>query len=211
MHQFLIVNENDKGRRFHRCLGDIIEAKTLSLIGRRLLHRYSLGHYFIEHAGGNTQRMVFDYRINGFKQLGKALSGHCRYEKNLRIRHEGKCVPHLFLETVDRFIILFNGVPFIYRDNHTFAPFMGNSCNLGILLGNAFLGIDDEDHHVGTFHRPHGTDDHITLQFFFDFIFPAKSRRINEDVFPADMNHFRIDGVSGHSRDIGYDHPVFSA
>ena len=47
MHKFFIIYKNNKGRRFHRCLGNVIKAESLSFIGRRLLHGNRFCHNFI--------------------------------------------------------------------------------------------------------------------------------------------------------------------
>ncbi len=43
---------------------------------------------------------------------------------------------------VDGLVIFFDGIPFVYSNNDTFSTVMGDSGNLGILLGNSFGGIN---------------------------------------------------------------------
>ena len=80
MHQLLIIYENNKGRGFYRHLGNVIQTKSLTLIGRRLLHSHCLSHDLIQYTGSHTHRMVLTHDVNGLEQFGKSLSGLRRDE-----------------------------------------------------------------------------------------------------------------------------------
>ena len=47
MHQFLVIDKDNKCRRLDCHLGHIVDLETLALIGWRLLHSNSLGHDLI--------------------------------------------------------------------------------------------------------------------------------------------------------------------
>ena len=82
-----------------------------------------------------------------------------------------------------RVVILFDGIPFVNRNNDTFSPVMCNSGNLGILLGYSFGGINNDDHHIRAFHSGNCTDNTVALNLLFDLVFAAKPRRINKYIF----------------------------
>lgn len=126
------------------------------------------------------------------------------------MRHKGKGVSDLFLETINRLIIFLDGVPLVDRNDHALAPLMSNSCNLGILFGHALFRIDDKHDDIGALYRADGADDHITLQLFFNFIFASKTCRINEDVLFSVMHYLGIHRIPRCTCNIGNDHPVFT-
>ena len=111
---------------------------------------------------------------------------------------------------INRLVILFNGIPFIHRNNHAFSTLMCNTGNLGILLRNTFCRIYDKNHHIRSFHRSNGTDNTVTFQFFLNFALTAKSRSIDKDILPAVINNRRINGISCCSCNIRNNHALFA-
>ena len=89
MHQFFIIYENNKSRGFYRYLGNVVQTKSLTLIGRGLLHCHSLCHDLIQHTGSHTHGVVLADDIDGLEQLGQSLTRLRRDKQKLRIRHEG--------------------------------------------------------------------------------------------------------------------------
>ena len=69
---------------------------------------------------------------------------------------------------VNGLIVFFNGVPFIHCYNNSLTPFMGNSCNLGVLFRHSFGGVNHHHHHVGPLHSRNGADNAEPLQFLFN-------------------------------------------
>ena len=111
---------------------------------------------------------------------------------------------------VDGFIILFNCIPFIDSNDNTLAALMCDSGDLCILLGYTFGCIDHYNDHICPFNCCYGTNHAVTLNFFFDLTFTAKSCCVNKNVFPVFPFYFGIDCISGSSCDIRNDHSVFA-
>ena len=210
MHQFLIIYENNKSRGFYRYLGNVVQTKSLTLIGRGLLHGYSLCHNLIQHAGCHTHGVVLADDIDGLEQLGQSLTRLRRDEQKLRIRHERQSIAHLFRKFVNSLVVFFDSIPLIHNDDRSLASLMGNSGDLRILLRNAFFRIDHQYHDLRTLHGTDSTDDHVTLQFFLDLILTTESRSINEDIFLAVISDLSVHRVSGSTCDIGYDQTVLT-
>ena len=82
---------------------------------------------------------------------------------------------------------------------------MGDAGDLGVLLRDAFRGINDEYRHVTALHSGDGTDDTVPLQFFFHLALSAQSGRIDKYVLLSISRHCGINGVPGRSRDRGDD------
>ena len=139
----------------------------------------------------------------------KPLSRQGRDKKDLRIGHVGKHIPDSFRHLIDGLVIFFHRIPFVHGDNDGLAPLMGDPGNLRILLADAIHGIDDQNHNVRPFHRTDRTENHIPLQIFLDFILPAQSCRVDENIFFSVVGHFRVHGVPGSSRNIGYNQTFF--
>ena len=88
MHQFLVINKDDKGRRLHRNLRDIIELQSFSLVRRRLLHGNGLCHDLVQDTRLHAHGMVFTHCIDGLKELSHTLPRLRGDEKELCIRHK---------------------------------------------------------------------------------------------------------------------------
>lgn len=89
MHQLLIIYENNKGRGFYRHLSNVVQTKSLTLVGRWLLHGHGLCHDLIQHTGSHTHGVILTDDIDSLEQLGQSLSCFRRDEQKLCIGHEG--------------------------------------------------------------------------------------------------------------------------
>ena len=154
--------------------------------------------------------MILCHGINEIVELWQTLSGQCRNEGNLGIRHKGKNVSHLIGIFVYRLIILLHGIPFVYGDNDRLAAFMCDSGDLRILLGHTLDRINNQNHNIRTLYRTYGTYNHVTLEFFLNFILAAKSCRINQDIFFSIVLYKGIHCISCCSGNIGYDQTVLA-
>ena len=103
---------------------------------------------------------------------------------------------------IDGLIIFFHGIPLIYRNDNSFAPLMGNPCNLGILFGNAFGSVNHNDHNVCPLHCRHSADNAKPFQLFLDLVLTPQTRGINKYIFSAIPDNLRIYGVPGGSCDV---------
>ena len=107
-------------------------------------------------------------------------------------------------------IVLLDQVPFIDGNDHTFAALVSDTCDLRILLGDAFLRVDDEHGHITALHRGDGTDDTVSFQLFLYLALSAQTRRVDEHILLSVSRHGRVNGVSGCSGNWGDDHSVLA-
>ena len=83
MHQFLIVDKNNKRRRLHGYLCNVVHAQHLSLVGGRLMHNGSLGEHIVQHAGLNPPALVLNHPVNAGK---KVLDPQSRFRRRQFLR-----------------------------------------------------------------------------------------------------------------------------
>ena len=149
---------------------------------------------------------IFDGIINFIY----ALTGLCRDKQNRSIGHIGKTFPHaqgIFLHGVS---IFFHQIPLVYDDDTRFSCIVCLSSHLGILLGNAFCGINHNHADICTLYRHQRTHDRKLLDFLLYLGFAPNPRRINESELPILVIELCIDAVARCARNIGYDYALLS-
>ena len=87
---------------------------------------------------------------------------------------------------------------------------MCDSGNLCILLGYPFRCINHHNDDIRTLHCGYGTDNTVSFEFFFNFIFSSKTCRINENIFISIPFYFCINGISCSSGNIRNNNTGFS-
>ena len=85
---------------------------------------------------------------------------------------------------------------------------MGIACNLLVLLGDAFLCVDDHQHHIGTVNGPEGTHHAVTLNSFVNLALTAHACGINQHELDIVRHEMGINGITGSPRHIADNHPV---
>ena len=111
---------------------------------------------------------------------------------------------------VNGLIIFLDGIPFIHRNDHAFTLLMGNSGDLGILLGNALGSVDHHYHKVCPLYCGYGTNHAEALNLFLHLGLAAKSCSVDKNIFLAVPGHLGINRITGGSGNVGYDHAVLS-
>ena len=87
---------------------------------------------------------------------------------------------------------------------------MGNSCDFCILFGHALRAVYHEQNHIRALNSSHCTDNAVSLDLFFNFIFTPQACGIDKYILSAVIFDRRVDGISGRSRNIRYDHAIIS-
>ena len=81
---------------------------------------------------------------------------------------------------------------------------MDIACDLGVLLGNAVLRVDDDQRDVGAAHGGQCAHDAIALDgFLLDGALAADARGVNDVVALSVAHEGRVDGVARGARDVG--------
>ena len=87
---------------------------------------------------------------------------------------------------------------------------MSYTGNLGILLSNPILSIDNKDTYVSSFYGSYSPYDHVVLKSIFYLVLSTQSRCINKYVFLAVVLNLSVYGISGGSGNIRNNKPVFA-
>ena len=140
--------------------------------------------------------MILNDRINGIKKLRQSLTCLCRDKQHLCIWHKCQLLSDILGKLVHGLVIFLDGIPLVHCNDHTLAALMGNTCDLGILFCHTFLGINHQNHHIGTLHRRNRTDNTITFNILLDLALTAQTCCIDENIFLAVVLDHRIDGIT---------------
>ena len=96
---------------------------------------------------------------------------------------------------VNGLVIFLDGIPFIHRNDHAFTLLMGNSGDLGILLGNALGSVNHHNHKVCPLYCGYGTDHAEALNLFLHLSLAAKSCSVDKNIFLAVPGNLGINRI----------------
>ena len=122
-----------------------------------------------------------------------------------RVTHERETVLELTLHRLESTGLLFDEVPLINSKNAGFTRVMGITCNLGVLFGNAFRRVDQDDTDVCFFDRGQRADHTVLFDLVLDTALLAKSRGIDDRELTVLILNYGVDRVSSRTRNIGND------
>ena len=135
-------------------------------------------------------------RLNQLQHTVNSLPCHGRNKHLRRIFHIFQFHGNILEIFIHGLFVLINGIPFIDGNNCRLSSFVGNACNLGILICNAFVGINQKNRNITAFHCRNRTDNAEAFDFLLDFAFAAHPCRINEDILLSVNFNRRIDCIS---------------
>ena len=104
--------------------------------------------------------------------------------------------------------ILADRIPLIDHDHGGLARLMHQTRNLGILLGHALIGVNEDQAHVRTGNRINAAHVGELLHAVVHLGLLAHACGVNEYVFAVFILIIAVDGVTGGTGYIGYDHPL---
>ena len=127
------------------------------------MHSCCFNQNFVQNTGADTQGVVFVYGLNQFQQTIYTLACMSGNEHSGCIRHVRQLIADVLQIFIHGLIIFFDGIPFVYSNNSRFPSFVGNTGNLCILIGDAFVGVNNQNGNVTAFYGSNGTDDAETF------------------------------------------------
>ena len=86
---------------------------------------------------------------------------------------------------------------------------MRQSADFFVLLGQTLRRIDHQYADIGSFDGRHGPDNAVFFNVFINSALTPDSGGIDQNIFLPLPPERRVDGISGRSRNIGNDYPVF--
>ena len=123
VEQLLVVAEDDEVGRLHAHLRHVVDLQALALIGRRLYACRCLCQNVVQGAGRNAHRVAGSNLVDEFKQAVKSLAGLRGDKDDRRVGHKGEVLFKLRLIFLHGFVVFFNGVPLIDRNDAALARY----------------------------------------------------------------------------------------
>ena len=107
-------------------------------------------------------------------------------------------------------LIVGQAIPFVDRDHQGAPSIQHQSEHGGVLVGDAFAGIDHEHHHLCRLDGLQGLDDAEFLDRFVDLGLAPDAGGVDQAVLAPVAFHVDRNRIARGARHIGGDHPVFA-
>ena len=101
-------------------------------------------------------------------------------------------------------------VPFVDRDHQRPPGVEHGAQHAGVLVGDAFAGIEHDHRHLALFDRLQGLDDRELLDRFFHPRLAPDAGRIHQAVLAAFALHVHGDGIAGGPGNVGSNHALLA-
>lgn len=144
-----VVAENDEMGRLGAGLGHVENLQAATLIRRRLHPGGGVGEDAVQRASGDAAGILGVNVLNDLKEPVHPLAGESGEEQHLGVEHVAETLTDFCLHVPHGvgFLVL-HRVPFVDHDDGGFARFVDKSGDLGVLLGNAVVGVNEDQTHV---------------------------------------------------------------
>jgi len=208
MEQPGIVAEHDKMGRPDSHLGHVIDLKPPALIGGGLYPGLGIREHIVQHSGGDAGGRVIADVVDQLEQPIHTLTRECRNEQDGCVGHEAQIPADIGTHVIHGLVILFHQIPLVHHDDGRLAGLVRHACHLGVLIGDALLGVDENQTHI----RPlngHGGPQHAVL---FDVLLhlgsAAHTGGVDEHEGSLIVFKAGVDGIPGSSGHVADDCPV---
>ena len=207
VHQILVVDKEDEGRRLRGLLRRVIDAQAAAVFRRRRRDGHRIVQRVVEHAGGDAAGRIAVSRADGFQHAVDALAGLGRNIEHRRVIQELQVVAHLLGELFHGAGFFVDRVPLVDDDDARLAFVMHITRNARVLLGHAVLRVDEHQRHIAATDRRKGSDNAVTLQrFVLNLALSADACRVDDDEILAVIGKGRVNGIARGARNIGNHH-----
>ena len=197
-------------RRLDADLRDIVDLQTAALVRGRLDARGCIFQNVVEHAGGDAHAVLVGDRDDHVEQLVHALAGERGDEHDGRVGHIAEIPADLGRLLVHGVRVLLDRVPLVDDDDAGLPCLMCQTCDLGILLGDTLIGVDQDEAHVRALDGGDGAQVRILLDCIVDLRLAAHTGRIDKEELAGLVFKVAVDGVARGARDVGDDHALFA-
>ena len=204
------VAEDDEGGRSHRDLRHVVDLEAASLVGRGLNADHGLAKHVVEHARGDAQKRLVMHELDALKEVAHALSRLGGDVNDGGVGHIGKCGADLGVELVDGGVVLLDQIPLVDHDDHGLARLVRDARDLLVLLGDAGLGVDQEQADLGPLHRHMGAENAEMLDAVIDLGLAANACRVDEGKGADLVLQSRVHSVARGACDVGDDQAVLA-
>ena len=169
-----------------------------------------VGQNVVEKAGGDAAAALLIDLVHQLKNLLVTLAGEGGDEENGCIGHEGEVTVDVLLHALHGVGLFFNEVPLVDHHDAGLARFVGETGDLGVLLGDALTGIHHDDADIRTLNGHLGTHDGELLNAVVHLGLAADAGGVYENVLAEFVVHSGIHAVTGGAGHVGHDHTLFT-
>ena len=148
--------------------------------------------------------------VDELKEPGHPLTGGGGDEHDGGIGHVGEIPADVLPHAVHGLAVLFHQVPLVHHDDAGLAGVMGEPGHLGVLLGDALLGVDHNEAHIAALNGHGGPEHGVFLNDILHLGLLAHAGGVDEVILALVVFKIAVDGVPGGARHIADDHPLFA-
>ena len=210
MEQLRVVAENHVVGRLHPHLSHIVDFQPPPLVRGGLDPRLGVGQHGVEHPGGNSGGRLVVHVLDELKEPVHPLARGGGDEEDGGVGHIGEIPPDLLPHPVHGFAVLLDEVPLIDHDDAGLTGLVGHTGHLGVLLGDALLGVDEDEAHVRPLDGHLGPEHAVALDGLVHLGLFAHAGGVDEDVLPGLVLEIAVDGVPGGAGHVADDGPLLS-
>ena len=183
--------------RFDAHLGHIVDLQPAALVRGRLHTGLGIRQNAVEHTGGDTHGGLVIDIVDQLKQPAHPLSCQGGDKHNGSIGHETEIPADILPHTVHGLVVLLHRVPLVHHDDAGLSRLMGQTRHLGVLLGNAVVGVDHNETHIAALNGHGGPQNAVSLDIVVHLGLLPHTGGVDEVILALGVLKIAVDGVPG--------------
>ena len=183
--------------RFDAHLGHIVDLQPAALVRGRLHTGLSVRQNAVEHTGGDTHGGLVIDIVDQLKQPAHPLSCQGGDKHNGSIGHETEIPADILPHAVHGLVVLLHRVPLVHHDDAGLSRLMGQTRHLGVLLGNAVVGVDHNETHIAALNGHGGSQNAVFLDIVVHLGLLPHTGGVDKVVLALGILKIAVDGVPG--------------
>ena len=210
VEQLLVVAEHHKVGRADAHLGHVVDLQAAALVRGGLHPGLGIGQDGVEHTGGDAHGGLLPDIVDQLKQAADPLAGHGGDEHNGGVGHIAQVPADVLPHTVHGLAVLFHQVPLVHHNDAGLSGVVGQARHLGVLLGDAVLGVDHNEAHVAALNGHGGPEDAVFLDGVVHLGLFAHTGGVDEVILAGGVFKVAVDGVPGGTGHVADDDPLLA-
>ena len=192
-------------RRLDTHLGHIVDLQAAPLVGGRLDAGLGVSQHAVQHAGGDAHGGLIVDVVDQLKQAADPLARQGRDEHDGRVGHEAQVAADILPHAIHGLVVLLYGVPLVHHDDAGLARLVSQTGHLGVLFGNAVVGVDHNKADVAALDGHGGPQDAVFLDIVVHLGLFPHAGGVDEVVFALGVLEIAVDGIAGGARHVADD------
>ena len=210
MEKSCVVAEDHKVRRLYTDLRHVINLQPAALIRRRLDARGRIFKNVVEHAGRNAHGVLVGNGVDHLEELVDPLASKRRNKQHRRVGHIAQVPADIVGHLLHRVCVFFDHVPLVDDDDAGLSRLMCEPGDLRVLLGHAFVRVNQNQAHVRALDGRDGAQVRIFLDRIVDLGLAAHTGGVDEQVLAELVFKVAVDRIARRTGDVGDDHALFA-